>query len=281
MDFGSKKISLVNLFFFVSFLVLIIYLIFSTFITPYTLNKSRKLLSQNNFNSFLPTIKTQQFSDSFKGFTFLVEKKIDNKIKNIFLHDKGNNLKNLTSNASETNEVTIIAENGAINEKILFLFNGQIISQKKNNDNEIISFEQINIDLGDLRTTTIKQPKIQETSTLRLIECFSSNEFIDKNCNPKYKKEIIPTLSRRVITPFYIPVLALVCSLLLIKSQRKFFNKLSIFFYGFSILIFTELAVRYTGINRFIMALFITFPFILFSIIYFFLIYKFSKETKK
>ena len=169
----------------------------------------------------------------------------------------------------------------SINEKILFLFNGQIISQKKNNDNEIISFEQINIDLGDLRTTTIKQPKIQETSTLRLIECFSSNEFIDKNCNPKYKKEIIPTLSRRVITPFYIPVLALVCSLLLIKSQRKFFNKLSIFFYGFSILIFTELAVRYTGINRFIMALFITFPFILFSIIYFFFIYKFSKETKK
>ena len=81
---GVKKISLVNLFFFVSFLVLIIYLIFSTFITPYTLNKSRKLLSQNNFNSFLPTIKTQQFSDSFKGFTFLVEKKIDNKIKNIF-----------------------------------------------------------------------------------------------------------------------------------------------------------------------------------------------------
>ena len=277
---GVKKISLVNLFFFVSFFVLIIYLIFSTFITPYTLNKSRKLLSQNNFNSFLPTIKTQQFSDSFKGFTFLVEKKIDNKIKNIFLHDKGNNLKNLTSNVSETNEVTIIAESGAINEKILFLFNGQIISQKKNNDNEIISFEQINIDLGDLSTTTIKQPKIQETSTLRLIECFSSNEFIDKNCNPNYKKEIIPTLSRRVITPFYIPVLALVCSLLLIKSKRKFFNKLSIFFYGFSILLFTELAVRYTGINRFVMMLFITFPFILFSIIYFFLIYKFSKETK-
>ena len=277
---GVKKISLVNLFFFVSFFVLIIYLIFSTFITPYTLNKSRKLLSQNNFNSFLPTIKTQQFSDSFKGFTFLVEKKIDNKIKNIFLHDKGNNLKNLTSNVSETNEVTIIAESGAINEKILFLFNGQIISQKKNNDNEIISFEQINIDLGDLSTTTIKQPKIQETSTLRLIECFSSNEFIDKNCNPNYKKEIIPTLSRRVITPFYIPVLALVCSLLLIKSKRKFFNKLSIFFYGFSILLFTELAVRYTGINRFVMVLFITFPFILFSIIYFFLIYKFSKETK-
>ena len=28
----------------------------------------------------MPTIKTQQFSDSFKGFTFLVEKKFNNEI---------------------------------------------------------------------------------------------------------------------------------------------------------------------------------------------------------
>ena len=48
------------------------------------LNKSRQLLSNDNFNSFLPTIKTHQFSDSFKGFTFIVEKKVGNEIKNVF-----------------------------------------------------------------------------------------------------------------------------------------------------------------------------------------------------
>ena len=65
---------IINLFFFISILVLIMYLILSTFITPSALNKSRKLLSNENFNTFLPTVKSQQFSDSFEGLTFLVEK---------------------------------------------------------------------------------------------------------------------------------------------------------------------------------------------------------------
>ena len=82
---GVKKIQLVNLFFFMSVFVLIIYLIFSSFLTPLALNKSRKLLGQDQLNSFLPTIRAQQFSDSFKGFTFFVEKKVENEIKNIFI----------------------------------------------------------------------------------------------------------------------------------------------------------------------------------------------------
>ena len=53
----------------------------------------------------LPTVRTQQFSDSFKGFTFIVEKKINNEFKNIFLHDKGNNLKNLSSNTSKQHQL--------------------------------------------------------------------------------------------------------------------------------------------------------------------------------
>ena len=43
--------------------------------------------------TLLPTIRTQQFSDSFKGFTFIVEKKQNNNLQNIFLHDKGDNSK--------------------------------------------------------------------------------------------------------------------------------------------------------------------------------------------
>ena len=114
---GVKKIQIVNLFFLTSVSILIFYLLFSIFLTPMALNKSRKLLGNENLNSFLPTIKTQQFSDSFKGFTFLVEKKLNNEIQNIFLHDKGNNLKNLSSNVNNTNEITIIAKSGVIKEK--------------------------------------------------------------------------------------------------------------------------------------------------------------------
>ena len=276
---GIKKISVVNLFLFTSIIVLSFYLLLSTIITPYALNKSRQLLSNDKFNSFLPTIKKQQFSDSFKGFTFIVEKKFNNELQNIFLHDKGNNLKNLSSNISETSSTTIIAESGIIDIKKMILFNGQIISSKKNKENEIVKFEQLNIDLSDLATTTIKAPKIQETSTLKLLSCFSKKFGINQICNEDIKKEILPTLNRRLIIPFYIPVISLICSLLLMKSEKKLFHKISIFSYSFLLLVFTELAVRYSGINNLIMFFFIIFPFVLLLFLYSFLIYKFSKES--
>ena len=91
--------------------------------------------------------------------------------KIFFLHDKGNNLKNLSSNITETNETTVTAENGILEENKMFLFNGQIISGKKNSESEIIKFEQLTIDLSNLTTTTIKKPKVQETSTVKLLGC--------------------------------------------------------------------------------------------------------------
>ena len=277
---GVKKIQIVNLFFFTSVSILIFYLLFSIFLTPMALNQSRKLLGNENLNSFLPTIKTQQFSDSFKGFTFLVEKKLNNEIQNIFLHDKGNNLKNLSSNVNNTNEITIIAKSGVIKEKKMFLFNGQIISSSQNLENEIVKFEQLNVDLGSLTTSTIKEPKIQETSTKKLLSCFFKKNIDKIFCNENFKKEILPTLNRRIIIPFYIPVLSLICSLLLIKSKKIYFNKFLIFLYSFLLLIFTELAVRYTGLNKHTLLAFLILPFSLLILFYIFLKYKFSKEVK-
>ena len=279
---GVKKIYLVNLFFLTSTFILIIYLVLTTIITPMALNKSRLLLSNENFGSFVPTVRTQQFSDSFKGFTFIVEKKVNNELKNIFLHDKGNNLKNLSSNTSKTKSTTIIAKNGIADTKMMLMFNGQIITTKKNLENEIIKFDQLNIDLSSLNTTTIKKPKIQETSTLKLLKClYNKTSQQDVYCNDDFKKEILSTLNRRIIIPFYIPVLSLICSFLLIKSRRNFFNNSSIFLYSFLILLFTELAVRYTGLNNLVLYTFILLPFSLLFILYSYLIYKFSNETFK
>ena len=150
---GVKKIQVVNLFLLISSVVLIFYLVLSTFLTPLALNKSRQLLGQDQLNSFIPTIRSQQFSDSFKGFTFIVENKFNNEIENIFLHDTGNNLKNLSPNIKEVTSTTVVAQKGVVNERKMFLFNGQIISSKdNNNENEIIKFEQLNIDLTNLTT---------------------------------------------------------------------------------------------------------------------------------
>ena len=52
-----------------------------------------------------------------------------------------------------------------VDNRNLFLIDGEIISSsKKGDENEIIKFEQLNINLDNLTTTTIKQTKIQETS---------------------------------------------------------------------------------------------------------------------
>ena len=278
---GVKKIEVVNLFFLTSIVILIFYLILSTFLTPFALNKSRQLLGQDSLNNFLPTIRSQQFSDSFKGFTFIVKKKFNNEIENIFLHDTGNNLKNLSANTKNVSSITVIARKGVVEERKLFLFDGQIISTKKDDaDNEMIKFEQLNIDLDNLVTTTIKKPKIQETSTLKLLNCFFKKNNTLKICGEDGKKEIIPILIRRLILPFYIPVVALISSLLLLKNQKIFYNKISIFMYGFLVLIFTELIIRYTGLNQLVKYLYVFTPFFLLAYFYFFLNYKFLKETK-
>jgi lipopolysaccharide export system permease protein len=278
---GVEKIQVVNLFICVSITITAFYLIFSTFLSPLALNKSRQLLSQDNLNSFLPTVRTQEFSDSFKGFTFFVEKKFDNELQNIFLNDKNNVLKNLSSNTTSTNNTTIVANNGFIESQKIFLFDGQIISSKNNGtDTEIIKFEQLNVDLSGLSTTTIKKPKLQELPTLKLINCFTKNSIKSEICNQDFKKEIIPNLSRRIILPLYIPVVALLCSFLLIKTDKKQTNRSIIFLLSFILLLSAELIVRYTGIYDTLIVFFFLFPFLLLLIFYFFLILKFSKEAK-
>ena len=78
-------------------MVTFLYLIFSIFLTPMALNKSRILLGDEKLTSFVPTVREQQFSDSFNGLTFVVDQKNGNQVKNIFLQDNANVLKNLSS----------------------------------------------------------------------------------------------------------------------------------------------------------------------------------------
>tara|TARA_A100001015_G_scaffold122900_1_gene136225 strand:+ start:2337 stop:3461 length:1125 start_codon:yes stop_codon:yes gene_type:complete len=277
---GVKKMQLVNLILFASLTVLIFYLFLSASLTPFALNKSRQLLSQDKMNSFLPTIRSQQFSDSFKGFTFIVDKKINKEVDKLFIYDTGNNLKNFSSNIENVSSTTIVAEKGIINKRNMFLINGQIISSKKENKVDIINFDQLDINLNNLSTATIKKPKLQEISTLKLLECFFEKSNATKFCNQDAKKEILPNLIRRLILPFYIPVISLLCSFLLIKNKISLLDKFLIYFGNFSILVFTELLIRYTGINYQIRAIYILLPIVLIIISYFTLIYKFKKNYK-
>lgn len=279
---GVKKIELVKLFFLFSVIISIFYLLFSSLITPLALNKSRQILGKENLISFLPTVKAQQFSDSFNGVTFIVDKKYNNELKNIFLQDSAKVLKNISSN-KEKALTTIIASNGLINENKMIMFNGQIISSDKNNQgNDIIKFDQLSVDLNNFKNRTIKQPKVQETSTITLLTCLEGSIFYKISCDKSFKTEILPILNRRISFPLYFPIIALFASFLLIKSKKKFFfNKVSVFLYCFLVLLYAELIIRYTGISSLISKLFILSPVILSILVYIFLKFKFSNEALK
>ena len=132
--------------------------------------------------------------------------------------------------------------------------------------------------MANITTNTIKAPKIQETSTTKLISCLSSSNLNNDFCNKDSKKEMTPNFIRRIILPFYIPVLVLICSFLFKKNKKIFLNKFFIFFYCMVLLVFTELCLRYTGLSKSIKFTYIFSPFILFSIIYLILFYTFRNK---
>ena len=133
MDFRSKKKSILLIYSFLQYcLCIFIFINFSL----YSLNKSRLLLSKEQFNSFFTNYSKLNLNNVlifYKGIPLIVEKKVNNEVQNIFMHDKSNNLRNLSSNITKTNNTTIIAENGLVDQKKIFLFNSQIISSKKKN----------------------------------------------------------------------------------------------------------------------------------------------------
>ena len=278
---GVKKIHIVNLLLFSSLIILIFYLIFSTLITPYTLNQSRKLLSDKNEISIFPILKENQFIDAYKGVTLIVSKEIKNEVQNIFIYDNSNNFKSLQSNNAKNESLNIIAQKGIAEKDQLVLLKGQLITTLSDNTNsKIVKFDQMNLNLGSIENNIIKKPKIQETSTMQLISCFT-NKF-DKNifCNEKSKKEVIPTLNRRIVLPIYIPIISLISCLLLANTKKNnlMLNKITIFLLSFFTLLFAELFIRYTGVNFLLNYLFIFFPFLLLPVMYLILIQKFKKE---
>ena len=278
---GVKKIHMVNLLLFSSLGILIFYLIFSVLITPYTLNQSRKLLSNKNEISIFPILKENQFIDAYKGVTLIVGKKIENEVQNIFIYDNSNNFKSLQSNNAKNESLNIIAQKGIAEKDQLVLLKGQLITTLSDNTNsKIVKFDQMNLNLGSIENNIIKKPKIQETSTMQLISCFTNKS--DKNifCNEKSKKEVIPTLNRRIVLPIYIPIISLISCLLLVNTKKNnlMLNKITIFLLSFFTLLFAELFIRYTGVNFLLNYLFIFFPFLLLPVMYLILIQKFKKE---
>ena len=285
---GLNKIRLVNLFFKISLLILLIQLIFAVFITPNSLNKSRSLIKLSDLASISSVIKINKFSDSFEDVTFFVENiNSNNELENIFIRDESNTFKGLINDSSDSSNTTIIARSGLASSDRLVLYDGMIQTENKNGNINNVEIRKTQLLIDPLLPRTITQPKLQETFTSSLIQCVADksdqeNSIKRLNCpQSNLKKEIIETLSRRIGMPIYIPLISLICSFLLIfakEEKNKFYNKYIYFTIGFSLLVAAEILVRYSGFSFLNTILYFLLPIVLIPIVYLILLQKLKME---
>tara|TARA_B100000795_G_scaffold266781_1_gene250530 strand:- start:814 stop:1596 length:783 start_codon:yes stop_codon:yes gene_type:complete len=251
----------------------------SFFLNPFLLNKSRQLLKVTEVRQINNLLKSNEFTDSFKGITFYVaEKTKSNELNNIFIKDTNGSLNTMVSEVGNSDVSTIFAKKGYIANEKLILFDGFIQSLGEGKIIKNIFFKKTELNINNFTTRTITQPKIQETSSQILLQCLyggnNNNNLL--NCSYQSKKEVISALSRRLGTPLYLPLISIIASFLLIYKKENKYNylrKYIIFIVGFIVLIFAEIFLKFTGFsvqNTFIY--FLT-PIILFMVTYL-LLYK-------
>ena len=282
---GLSKIKIVNTFLYIAIFVTFCQLILSLFVSPYLLNKSRSLLSESGELEINSLLRSNDFSDVFKGITFYIEKKNNNnELQNIFIKDVGGNLNVIMDEISEKKNTTIVANNGFVKKDKLILFNGMIQTLGQDNQIKNILFEKTELSLSNISTRTIKQPKIQETSSLSLSKCFfdSKNHLIRNDCSDEFRIEATQTLSRRLGSPLYIPLICVISSFLLIYKKEKkysFLKKYILFVISFIVLIISEILLKYTGLNTGLAMSYFILPLAMFVFFYTYLISKVKNEN--
>ena len=284
---GLNKIHVVNFFFRVSLLVMISQLIMTTFITPKTLNYSRSVLKNSQLQLVPSLLKEKKFNDTVKHLTvFVDEKKENGEYRNILIRDDSNILTQVSDGSS-----TIVAKKAYMSndEKSLILYDGfiQKIDSKEDINNEatisVISFDQTTLNLDGLTTKTISDPKIQETSTIKLIECINFKSTKYHSCtknSPAFINSKIE-INKRLGMPIFLPLVALLICFLLsnIKKKNSYLNKYILFFITLSFLIGSEITVRYSGLSSLHTFTYYLIPIGTLPLIYLLLIKKFKYEN--
>ena len=228
---------------------------------------------------FFPNlIKEKKFIDSVKNLTIFVEtKNKDGELKNIYLKDQMN---------IEKSQI-IYAKKGRFllkdNINFLILNDGSFIDI----DNKKITsfaFKKTEINLSKYITNTTIFPKVQEVETKYLVNCLY-NLYLNKNykhstnfltCAENSQDDIKEEVFKRIVKPFFIPVLVLFASLIILFNKDHFnYSKIQyiLFFVGFFILVVSEISARYTT-NNLMSIIFLILPAIIFLVSYFYLLFK-------
>ena len=287
---GIKKLDFVNILLKFSILYLILQLLFTTFIVPKTLDKARSYIRSSNVDLYSSIIQEKKFIDAVKDLTIFVEEKNNNgELKNIFLKEK----------IGENEYQVIFSKKGLIqtknNKSTLLLLDGKIINSSYENTNSF-EFSETELNLSKFSTHTTTHPKIQEITTYDVIACivriknFSSSFVVNKfktnkyliNCQLDNIKISFEEIFKRIILPFYLPVLTLIASLIIIKSKDdyEFFKyKFGLFILGVMTIIISEVSIRYSSSNILENIFFVSLPILLFFFIYIYFKVKLRKPV--
>jgi len=277
-NIGIKKIRFINNLIIFSILLLFFQLFFKIFLVPNSLDLSREYIRSSNMDFFPNLIKEKKFIDSVKNLTIFVEtKNKDGELKNIYLKDQMN---------IEKSQI-IYAKKGRFllkdNINFLILNDGSFIDI----DNKKITsfaFKKTEINLSKYITNTTIFPKVQEVETKYLVNCLY-NLYLNKNykhstnfltCAENSQNDIKEEIFKRIVKPFFIPVLVLVASLIILFNKDHFnYSRIQyiLFFVGFFILVLSEISARYTT-NNLMSITFLILPAIIFLVSYFYLLFK-------
>ena len=279
---GLNKIFIVNHLIRISLLVMFLQLVLTVSVNPKLLNLSRSILKNSELQFLSSMFKEKQFNDTVEGLTIFIEKKIDNQIyKNVFIRDESAILSSVGTVSS-----TIIAKSGYMSkdEKSLILLDGNIQKLDKKGNVDVIKFEKTSFNFSGISTKSISQPKMQETPTLKMVQCLQNKNIGTHNCSSAKETlmNIKIEMNKRIGMPFFIPLIALVCSFLLgSRKDKKIyqFNKYIYFFIGFIILTLAEITVRYSGISWKYTLIYYLIPIGMTPFFYLILIRKFKYEN--
>ena len=264
---GISKIDFANKLIFISIILMFFQIFLGAYVSPTTQFKARNYLKNSNIDFFTSLIKEGKFLNVTKDLTIFIEKKNeDGSYTDIFLDD-----------STKSTSKMIYAKNGTLidneKQKIFKLKNGKVINNEDSKIN-VFEFEQIDFNLNDLDSNTVKVPKIQEIDSITLLSCFfnvQGGEFESFTCSENVAKEIKQELLKRFYKPLYIPIIAILCCFLLIYSKNKINynkNKNFVFVLIFVLLIISEGSLRYSVTTDYSLLIYLMLPWLIFIFAY-------------
>jgi len=270
---GITKIEFLNKLIFLSIIFTFFSLILSYFVVPLTQDKARSFIRNSNLDFFPSLMKPKKFIDTVEDLTIFLDEKKNDSMKKILIKD---------SSIGGGSQLIISKSGKIINNdqtKYLNLNNGIVINYGKSKKLTSFNFEQSNFNLNKYKTKTTITPKIQETKSVTIIKCLKNLNYdmnkktlVDKlNCEKSFIKNLIQEIYKRTILPLYIPILCIIASLVILKSNNndKFKNfKIKVFLSGVIMIIFSQISINTISINIQVGIATFCAPFILLFILY-------------